>query len=65
MVVVFGGAFGLFMFLLVRQMRVRDSKWYWKRLKIAGVSAIMKKPSLAAPKQIAALTTVEARYGAT
>merc|ERR1712185_62656 len=29
-IVVFGGAFGLFMFLLIRQMRVRDSKWYWK-----------------------------------
>ena len=35
-IVVFGGAFGLFMFLLIRQMRVRDSKWYWKRLMNAG-----------------------------
>eukprot|EP00944_MAST-04C_sp_MAST-4C-sp1_P003556 g3556.t1 len=35
-IVVFGGAFGLFMFLLVHQMRVRDSKWYWKRLMNAG-----------------------------
>ena len=35
-IVVFSGAFGLFMFLLIRQMRVRDSQWYWKRLMSAG-----------------------------
>jgi hypothetical protein len=30
---VFGGSFGVFMSLLIREMRVKSSKWYWERLK--------------------------------
>ena len=49
--VVFGGAFALF--LLIRQMRIRDSKWYRKRLKNAdkkksalGTDSLRKKDKL-------------------